>query len=82
MSAADITLLTFDPVAGMAYLYLAPRGSCAIAGQRGTTFGEPGAIFPATIDRGEDGRSVGAEFPAATRAEALTRAAEIEANIA
>lgn len=82
MSRASIMLLTFDEQAGMAYLYLKPGSRRAIVSTHNTSFGEAGAIFHAFVDCDQDGRSVGVEFPAETRAQALARAVEVEGNVA
>lgn len=75
----SITLLTFDPVAGMAYLYFAAPGTGSaktVAARVGTL-----PIF-VNIDRDKAGELLGVEFPAASPEEALARAAEIRAALA
>lgn len=79
----DITLLTFDVKAGMAYLYLADPAVSVVHRTRHTSFGgDDCSMFPAAVDCDASGRSLGVEFPAATRSEALARAAEVEGNVA
>lgn len=81
---SNLTMLTFDAVAQMAYLYLATPGAGNVVRTRHTSFGGgvAGPMFSAGVDCDAEGRSVGVEFAAATRGEALRRAVEVEANVA
>lgn len=68
--SSTITLLTYDPEAGMAYLYCAPPGSR----QATTTRMNTEQHYGAAIDYAEDGALLGAEFPAVSAQSALCRA--------
>jgi hypothetical protein len=82
MALGLTTVLTYDPEAGMAYLYTATPCGCTdrVASTQPAEYGMP--TYHAQLDYGVNGRVLGAEFPAATKQEALERAVEIYGNVA
>jgi hypothetical protein len=73
----DSTLLTFDPIACMGYVYTRKPGECGAVHH---TAPVAGSLFEARKDCAEDGSTLGIEFAATDAHSALTRAAHLLAN--